>query len=93
MAEYDYQAIRAAIEKLHHWQCPACKTAEDSVWGAGDVVVSLPVTDRATDNGRPLDQAKRPSIDVVPVICDGCGWVQLFDVATLTRARPDPPSG
>ncbi len=84
MAEYDYRAIKAALAKLAHWDCPACKTGP-TVWGGGDVVVSLPVTDRATDNGKPPDE-HRP-VDVVPVTCDGCGWVQLFDVSTLIGER------
>ena len=91
MAEYDFTAIHAALKTLYAMPCPACKT-EPATWGGGDVVLSLPVVDRETHNGKRVSHERNPHVAVVPINCDDCGRTELFRVDILTERSSKAPT-
>jgi hypothetical protein len=90
MAEHDFTAIHAAIKTLYAMKRPACKT-EPTKWGGGNVVLSVPVVDRETHNGKQVSRERNPHVAVVPINCDDCGRTELFNVGHLDRAEPLQP--
>lgn len=80
MAEYDFGVIGEALKSLRHLSCSACGT-DPPVWGGGDAVISLPVTDKQTQNGHRFDEPK--PVDVVCIACDHCGHTKFFQLSIL----------
>lgn len=82
MAEFDYNALRAALaDKLMDCTCPACK---HQAWDGGSAVYLMPLFDQeGAGNGQPMEPSPKRGLAVLTLTCERCGFVRPFEVNNL----------